>query len=430
MAAVDAAWLHMDRPTNELIVNAVLWFDDELPDELVRHTVAQRLVARHERFSQRVEDTGRVAWWVDQDGFDPMSNVVRDRLPGPGGLAELGAHVTAIVSQPLPRDAPLWRIHVIDGYEGGTALLARIHHCIADGVALFRVLLGMSDEASEQPADFASGMRGRASIVPAPAADAVARIGAVASSALKAASAVAGLVLLPPDRRTTLRDPLSGAKTVRWSEPMPIDPIKIAARAAGATVNDIVLAGLGEAVHRYLSETGDTARDVRAILPVDLRGRDPHAAELGNHFGLVFLRLPTATADSAERLATIRRRTTALKASATPVVALQILRLAGRLPRRLVSLLISVFSAKASAVVTNVPGPTHALHLGGHRLAGLIAWPPQSGSIGVGVAVISYAGRLVVGVISDDGAVPDSSRLLADLRSSLLAIGAQPALAP
>ena len=109
MAAVDAAWLHMDRPVNELVVNAVLWFDEPLDAATVREAIENRLVAKHPRFAQRVEDEGTVAWWVSVPDFEPMTQVHHEQLAGSGDLTELARHVSRLTSAPLARDRPLGR---------------------------------------------------------------------------------------------------------------------------------------------------------------------------------------------------------------------------------------------------------------------------------------------------------------------------------
>ncbi|WP_375503505.1 wax ester/triacylglycerol synthase family O-acyltransferase [uncultured Jatrophihabitans sp.] len=418
MAAVDAAWLHMDRSVNELIVNAVLWFTEPLDDDVVREAIEKRLVASHPRFAQRVDDRGTAAWWVPVPDFDAMAQVTREQLAEPGDLAALTRHVSRIASTPLPRDRPLWRVHVVDGYLGGTALVARMHHCIADGVALFRVLLSLSDEAQDGGLGAPQPAQHVAAHTP------LQRAGYLAVGGAKAVRSTVALVGLPPDRRTSLRTQLTTAKTVRWSAPLPLEQVKVAARASGATINDVVLAALSAALRRHLADRDGPERDVRAVLPVNLRPLDRAEVELGNRFGLVFLKLPVTTVDAAERIATIRRRTAALKRSATAPVALGILRLVGYAPRRVVGVVIDIFSSKGSLVVTNVPGPRHVLHLAGRQVAGVIAWPPQSGSLGVGVSIISYAGSVVLGVMSDDRALPDPDGLLTDLCTELEALGA------
>lgn len=418
MSAVDAAWLHMDRSVNELIVNAVLWFKDPLDGDLVVEAIKARLVAQHSRFAQRVEDRGTAAWWVDVPDFDPTAHVTRARLAEPGDLAALTSFVSRIASTPLPHDRPLWHVYLVDNYLGGTALVARMHHCIADGVALFRVLLSLSDEAHEGRLGAPQQAR------PSEQRSVAGQAGHVAVGSAKAAWSLASLVGMLPDRRTLLRRPLGTAKTVRWSDPLPLLAIKAAARAAEATVNDFVLAALSAALRRGLAEGDRPDRDVRAVVPVNLRPLDRAEIELGNRFGLVFLRLPVSLRDGADRIAAIRRSTAALKRSATAPVSLAVLKVVGRMHRRIVGVVIDIFSSKGSLVVTNVPGPQQTLHLGGRRLAGVIAWPPQSGSLGLGISIISYAGHVVLGVMSDDRVLPDPDGLLADLRSELEALGA------
>ncbi|WP_375481350.1 wax ester/triacylglycerol synthase family O-acyltransferase [uncultured Jatrophihabitans sp.] len=414
MTAVDAAWLHMDRPVNALVVNAVLLFDDRLDDELLRVAVIERLLAHHDRFAQRVQDRGtRRPWWVDVPDFDPMSHVTRERLPAPADHDTLMQRVSELASTPLPDDRPLWQLHVLDGYRGGTAIVARMHHCIADGVALFRVLLSLSDEAQD------GGLGAPFPSTPTVPAGGVRRVVDTAVAAGKVVQATATLLALPPDRKTQLRAPVGVAKSLRWSAPIPVPALKAAAKATEATINDLVLAALSGALRRQLG----TEHDVRAVLPVNLRPLDRPEVELGNRFGLVFLRLPVSVSSSARRIALVCRRTAALKRSATAPVALAILALVGHLPRRAVSLVIDIFSVKSSLVVTNVPGPREPLHLGGCRLTGIIAWPPQSGRLAVGVSVISYNGQVLLGVMADDQVLPDPDALLAHLRDELEALG-------
>ena len=227
---------------------------------------------------------------------------------------------------------------------------------------------------------------------------------------------------MPPDARTALRGSLGTAKTVVWSDPLPLEDVRRAARAAGGTINDLVLGALAGGLRHQMQSAGGPVRDIRAVLPVNLRPFQSDAAELGNRFGLMFLRLPVS-AGAAHRVPLVQRRTSALKGSAMAFVTLGVLRVAGHLHYRLMQLVVTVFTAKGSAVVTNVAGPASPLHLGGSRLAGVIAWPPQSGSIGLGVSVISYGGNVVVGVMADDLVVPDVQELLARTRAELTGYG-------
>ena len=305
--------------------------------------------------------------------FDTRPHVLHTRLADPGDLGALTSFVSRLASGPLPRDRPLWQVHVVDNFRGGTALVARMHHCIADGVALFRVLLSLSDEAQDGRLGAPQQPR---SPVPRSRAG---RAGAVAIGGAKAARSLAALVGMPPDRRSSLRRPLGTAKTVRWSDPLPLHAVKAAARAADATVNDLVLAALSAALRRHLAADDRPARDVRAVLPVNLRPLDRPEVELGNRFGLVFLRLPVSLPNGADRIAVIRRRTAALKRSATAPVTLAVLPSWASAHRRVVRVVIDLFSAKGTLVVTNVPGPRETLHLGGQR------WPAYRVATAVGL---------------------------------------------
>jgi WS/DGAT/MGAT family acyltransferase len=433
MAAADAAWLHMDRATNRLIVNSVMWFDEPLDWSAVRVLLKDRLVGRFPRFSQRVIDHLTSVWWEDDDTFDLELHIRQVVLPAPGGVAELQRYVSRLVGTDLPHDRPLWEMHFVDGYRGaGSAIVSRIHHCIADGVALSRVMLSLTDDPDEaagaqlgdradaQPADAAD--RRRHGLVPALEH----LTGAVAHEALHpsrildhvrdaatAAAAVVRVVAMTPDARTALRGELGPDKTVVWSAPIPLHDLKAAAHAAEVTVNDLLLTALSGAVRSYLAREDGCAPDIRVVLPVNLRPRDqPLPAALGNEFGLVFLDLPTSIDDPRERMAEIRRRTSALKSSAEPLVTFRILGLVGHTPYVAEQMFVDRFALNGSAVVTNVPGPRQPVFLAGRRVRGTIGWPPESGTMGVGVSIISYDGEVIIGLITDDRLIMDPHRIL------------------
>jgi diacylglycerol O-acyltransferase / wax synthase len=424
MAAGDAAWLHMDRKTNRMIVNSVMWFDEPLDWTEVRGLLKARLVDRFPRFSQRVVDLTTAVWWEDDDEFELEHHLRHVALPVPGGVTELQRYVSGLVATPLVRTRPLWEMHLVDGYRGhGSAIVARIHHCIADGVALSRVMLSLTDDPNEA----ALARLGEAVAPSGRTRPALGRLaGAVVHEALHpaqvvtqvrdaaaAAKALARVVALMPDARTSLRGELGADKTVVWSEPVALEDLKAAAHAAEVTVNDLLLTALSGAVRGHLARADGHAPDVRAVLPVNLRPVDePLPAGLGNEFGLVFLQLPVSIDDPVQRLAEVRRRTAALKSSAEPAVTLRILGVTGHTPYEAQQLFVDIFTVKASAVVTNVPGPRQPVFLAGRRVRGTIGWPPESGHMGVGVSIISYAGEVIIGLMTDDRLIKDPRRIL------------------
>lgn len=440
MSPADAAWLHMDRRTNRMIVNSVMWFDEPLDWDVVRELYRTRLIDRFPRFRQRVVEGRGGPWWEDDPDFDLERHLHHGVLEPPGGRDELAAYLSELTGQGLPRDRPLWQARLVDGYGGrGSAIVTRIHHCIADGIALFGVLMSLADPDGEQ---FATAETPPEAVLPresryVPAGPAyrfgraVVRTGgrpaAVVRQARRAvpvAQAVAKLLTLPPDPHTSLRAGVGERKSVTWTAPIPLEAVRAVGHHHHATVNDVVLAALAGALRTHLARTDGHARDVRAILPVNLRPPGLHAAmQLGNQFGLVYLTLPVGTDDPVRRLALVRERTAALKSSPEAVVSLRTLELTGHGPYRVEQLFVDAFAAKGSAVVTNVAGPAVPVRFAGRDVAGTIAWPPESGQLGLGVSIISYRGDLVVGLMSDDRLVRDPRRLLMDAGLELARLG-------
>ncbi len=206
-------------------------------------------------------------------------------------------------------------------------------------------------------------------------------VGAIAAGT----RAVVKLVGLPPDAHTALRGRAGPHKQLVWSEPIDLAVLRGAAHAAGATVNDLLLSSLSGALRAQLARTDGYARDVRAIVPYNIRPlAQPLPPELGNRFGLVFLSLPVSVDDPIERLAEQRRRMNGIKRSAEGVVSFQILDLVGYTPNAVEQVIVDVFASKGTAVVTNVAGPRQPVFLAGREVRGTIGWPPESGNIGLG----------------------------------------------
>jgi diacylglycerol O-acyltransferase len=433
MAPADAAWLRMDRPTNLMVVTSVMWFDEVLDGDKLRTVLADRLVDRFPRFRQlAVEDHG--VWWEDSADFDLEAHLHAVRLPAPAGRAELETFVAGLISTPMDRARPLWDIYEVTPYgDGGCALVFRMHHAIADGIALARVLLSLTDDPGADTIEVAEPTEHRGfgvlDVIDGAWHEAIGlashplRLLQLTQTAVSDASALAKLVMIPADRKTALRGPAGHEKAVVWSEPIPLARIKDAGHHAGATVNDVLLAAVAGALRAHLVRRRSQVHDIRAIVPFNLRPLDrPLPAELGNKFGLVYLTLPLTTARREERLREMSRRMDAIKHSAEGIVAYGILELIGLAPAAVENLAIDVFASKGSGVMTNVPGPRQLVTLAGTPLRGTIGWVPTSGDIGLGVAIFSYAGNVTVGLCVDSGLVPDVRALLGDITAELDAV--------
>jgi hypothetical protein len=173
--------------------------------------------------------------------------------------------------------------------------------------------------------------------------------------------------------------------------------------------------------HADIAERSEHARgrvaglrfDGRAHLCRHNRAREDAAAVLGNHFGLVFLELPVGIRDPLVRVAEIHAAMSALKGSYQPVLTLGLMAALGMMPGSVEAAAIDLLSTKATAVATNVPGPRQPMFLAGRRISRLIFWVPQSGDIGLGLSILSYAGQVQFGLIADYKRVPDPDEVTA-----------------
>ncbi|NRB71409.1 MAG: DUF1298 domain-containing protein, partial [Xanthomonadales bacterium] len=230
---------------------------------------------------------------------------------------------------------------------------------------------------------------------------------------------LAHALALPNDPRTQFKGQLGVRKEVAWAEPLPLSEVKAVGKAFGCTVNDVLIASVSGALRSYLEESGqegDTECDLRATVPVNLRPLE-HALELGNHFGLVFLELPVSAANPLARLYTVNERMNALKSSKQAAVTFGFLAALGMGPSVLQKPVLDVLSEKATAVLTNVPGPQQPLYLAGSPLRELMFWVPQNGSIGMGISILSYNGQVFFGLITDRKLVPEPQRVIDRFRA-------------
>ena len=342
MRHADAAWLRMDTPTNLMVVNSVLWFDDPVDEQRLRALVAERLVGRFRRFRQRaVEDHG--TWWEDDPDFDVPRHIHHLELPPPRRRPELEAVVSSYLTVPLERSRPLWDLYVTNDYDGGgTALLFRMHHCIADGIALTRVLLSLTDDgesyagvATEESGEHHRLLAGVASAALHEVRETATHplhLVDLATAGVGDGRALAKLLTLPPDGRFWGRR-TGFDKRVRWSDPIPLDRIKQVSRATGTTVNDVLLAAVTGALRAAREREGGAVHDVRVMVPFNLRPLDrPLPSGLGNEFGLVYLDLPLTKRTPEERLEEMSHRMRAIKHSAEGIVSYGVLDLVGRAP--------------------------------------------------------------------------------------------------
>lgn len=448
MSSVDRAWLRMDTPQNPMMICGVWTLEKPISMKRLRKTLEQRFLC-FDRFRQRVVDNGDRAYWQFDPLFDLDNHLHQIALPGKADKAELQKLVSDMNSTSLNFRQPLWQMHYIDNYQGGAALLIRIHHCIADGISLVRVMLSLTDKTPEPKLSrvalkHRSKPRQRSAIqtllhravdnVQVATDQARLFIQSVrkepnyplklASTAGDVAFDLVKLGLAPFEPKTGLKEPLSGRKQVAWADPLDLAEVKACAKALGGTINDALLCTVTGALQRHFAAHKEAIPDcgIRVAVPFNLRPLDQPIETLGNQFGLVLVTLPVEVMDPLMCFQQVQENMNRLKRSYQAQVTYSLLDLFGRGPDILERRALDLLSNKASAVLTNVPGPKEALYLAGSKVTQPMFWVPQSGTIGIGMSILSYAGTVQFGITVDKAIHADPNAVMDYFRESFDAL--------
>ena len=415
-------------------VGGVLVFDGVVSrDEVVRRLRERiHLIPRYAmRLDEAMLGIANPVWVQDGD-FDPARHVRRVALPAPGGDAELCELVGDLMSDRLDRGRPLWQLHLVEGLAGGrTALVARMHHALVDGIAavdVSTVVLDPGPEPLELPEPPPASQRRR---LPAGAdrVEALARVtGArlhvprklardMASRALaleprdaarqvrQAAGVVGELARIRPAAPPTRLNAAIGPDRIFAMARGSLDEVKAIRQATGATVNDVLLTVVALALSDFLSDPPD---EVVALVPVSVR-TDEQRGELGNRISTVFVDLPL-TGEPLERLRRVSEEMARAKSSAQVRAGALIVGATGLAPPVVSSLAVRAMSGPRmfNLVVSNVPGPQQTFYLAGVPLLEVFpAVPLNPRNQALTVGILSYDGRVDFGLLADRDAVPD-----------------------
>ncbi len=476
IAASDRTWLNMDQPTNLMVINGLLWFDEEPDWDAVRGIVQERLVQRYAVLHRRPVLTGRRWTWQDDPDFDLDFHVRRVTLPEPGDREALEKHVSARASQPIDRDHPLWEMDLISGFNRpgghqGAAVLARFHHALADGIRIVQLVMGLCDvtegatppvvgrpESTRSPiARVAGTSRQVVGDVASFTGELIASTPALVPRAARAALAAAtlnsqtlhegfGLLARPTrvtdaitglaaeDNRTVntgrsaarlalwghdsrlVADRAPGiAKRVSWIEGLDLKRVKAIGRAHGATVNDVLLSAVALGLTRYLTQRGRSGiEEASFFVPVSLKPVDASLpAELGNHFTMVMFPMPLGITDIGRLLPEVHARMTRIKNSSEATLVYGVQHAVAETPAAVSERITALFADKTVGVLTNVPGPRVPIALAGTTVVGILGWVPKASDQNLGLCILSYAGSVNIGVSADASIMPDPDRLAA-----------------
>ena len=447
LSGLDASFLSLERSGAHMHVGSVLVFEGEAPpyDEFVAK-LEQRLhlVPRYRQklaFPPLVQ--GRPVW-IDDPHFNARYHVRHTALPAPAGEEELRSLAGRIFAQALDRSKPLWEIWLVDRVgEDSFALISKTHHALVDGVSgvdistvLFdlepdppepdpappwyprpepspAVLLAQSvAERASAPLDAARGALGAARHPERAVAGGGKAVGGLA------AMAAAGLAGAPP---SPLNVRIGSHRRFAWVD-ADLERFKAIKSALGGTVNDVVLAAVTGALRAFAIRRGrDVAgMELKAMVPVSVRA-DTERGALGNRVAAMYAPLPLYAEDAKERFDIIHEAMGGLKESGQAVGAEVLTRLAGFAAPTVLDQASRLQTRQRffNLVVTNVPGPQFPLYLQGRRLRAFYPQVPLTLNTALGIAIMSYDGRLGFGLLGDYDAMPDLEEVAADLERSI-----------
>ncbi len=457
LTALDTAFLHLeDDSTAHMHVASVMVFEGQAPTlrELTEHVLSRlHLVPRYrQRLAYVPLGQGRPVW-TDDPHFNPGYHIRHTALPRPADETALKQLAGRLFSQRLDRSKPLWEIWLVQRMAGNRfALIAKTHHALVDGISgvdITTVLFDTSPrpagvskpaepwvakplpgsakllgEALVERATVPTEMgRGTRALLRAPrrvatqVAQGVKDVGATAVAGIKSPAPPSPFnVDIGPHRRYTFADAeLAQFKAIKDS--------------LGGTLNDVVLASVSLALGRYLRAQGyDTSgMELKAMVPVSVRAdsdRKSQSPALGNQVAAMWAPLPVGVENPADCLARIRDAMEDLKESGQAVGAQVLTNLAGFAPPTILSQAARLQARQRyfNLVVTNVPGPQFPLYLLGRKLSRLYPVVPLARRQALGIAVMSYNGRLGFGLLADYDAVPELESIERDLERAIASL--------
>jgi diacylglycerol O-acyltransferase / wax synthase len=446
LTALDTTFLHLEQGGAHMHVAGVLVFDGDPPDyeELVEAIESRmHLVPRYRQKLAHVPlGQGRPVW-VDDPHFNVRYHVRHSALPPPGSDEQLKNLAGRLFALPLDRTKPLWEINLVEGLEDGRfALISKTHHALVDGVSGVDVTSVLFDVAPEpvpierrpwvpgpEPTDAellvqalvdrvtmpGEAARGVRAVTRAPrqvlsqAGEWLVGVGAMAWAGVNAAPESPFNVTIGPHRRYTWVD----------SE---VSRFKAIKNALGGTLNDVVLSAVAIAVGRFLRRRGEETDGLvlKAMVPVSVRA-DVERGALGNRVAAMWAPLPVGIEDPKEVLAEVVEAMRGLKDSGQAVGAQALTSLADFAPPTIMSQAARLQPRQRffNLVVTNVPGPQVPLYLLGHQMRAFYPVVPLARNQALGIAIMSYDGRLAFGLLGDYDAMPDLETLADDLRAAI-----------
>jgi len=446
MSPTDSMFLIGESREQPMHVGSLQVF--ELPDgadtDLLRNTLLDMLTQTdvsplfRQRPYRSVATLGQWAWAQDRE-VDLEHHVRHSALPKPGRVRELLALVSRLHSTLLDRQRPLWEVHLIEGLEGNRfAVYTKLHHSVMDGVSGMRLLQRAlsSDPDQDQPAFWT--MRPRRSearpaqqesplvTLPKATLQAIADMAKLTPRMLRVAeqSLRDQAATLPGQApRSMINTTITGSRRYA-AQSYSLERMRLVAKGAGVTVNDVLLAMSSGALRDYLLDQSALPKSpLIAMTPVSLRKEDDQGDATGNAVGTILANLATDEADPGKRLEKIAESTRRAKDVVRGLSQLQMtaLSIGVMLPMAVNSLtgMYRVGTLPFNIVISNVPGPKDSLYLHGARLSGLYPLSIPLNGQAMNITATSYIDDMGIGLTADRRSLPHVQRMLNGLERSL-----------
>jgi diacylglycerol O-acyltransferase / wax synthase len=446
----DTVFLHLEREGMPLNVACVCIFEGEVAFKDLIHSIESKLPLLP-RYLKRVVappfNVGLPTWEYDPS-FD-IRNHVHELTLTRGTDAELKSVAGKLLSKVMNRQHPLWDLTLVHGLtDNRAAVIIRLHHCLADGIAGVGIVKVLLDQSPVTPRLPRKKLRLE---VPPPRDPLTSLVGSVVDSysdfVKRTLSALADLLSmaerasangesLPADElsrllpevaaftdRLRFNVPYRGPQKFAWGE-IPLAQVKAIRLACGTSINDVVLALVTATIRRYAEVHGDRVKGrlLRMMVPVNLRGSDSSEGELGNRISLVPVTIPLDIRNSRKLLAAVHKRSEFVKHAHTAELVSLAGGLIGMFPTSLQAMVGPLLSrlpiTPFNLVCTNVPGPQVPLYLLGRKMLSFYPYVPIGGEMAMNCAVLSYDGKMFFGFSGDVHAAPDLRRLEKLLQAS------------
>jgi diacylglycerol O-acyltransferase len=376
--------------------------------------------------------------WMDDPHFDISRHLHRLALPHPGGDAELFQMIATVMERRLDRERPLWECYVIEGLSDNRwAVLTKIHHCIADGIATTQMLGKFSDDdgggdtfatdihAAKEPVRPGLGLP-KMNLNPLSWVSGIARSAmAAAATAEHVAVGAAELTasLFSPAPESSLTGPVTTMRRFSAARVRLAD-LQEVGHAFGVTLNDVALAAITDSYRRILLDRGEQPgrNSLRTLVPVSVRATN-HFNMTDNEVSAMLPLLPVDEDDPVRQLRLVHSRLTHAKGSGQREGGSALVSAAKNVPFAFsawaIRLLTRLPQRSVVALATNVPGPRGQQKLLGRRVLEILPIPPIALQLRTGIAMLSYADTFIFGITADYDTAPDIEALAAGIENGV-----------